>query len=254
VGGTGKHFDGLSELVARNFRDGRLKFGTRLAEGIYDYTLDDRSFAKEIWRITRRDDEQVHLQTILSTDQQIRYGIDLLLDATGAPTVVEVRVNTADGEIRGQYGFSAGGMRGQIARPGAAATPVQLALPAGTLPLPESIAIRWLLGRTLNLADENEQALALCLIPIAEEGGMPLEPRLVTARATVLGQETVELLMADVPAIRVLLEWPGMPPQHAWFDARGFPVQWAWVGHANAGGAGMAHTMSLTRYAWHDLG
>ena len=29
--------------------------GTRLAEGIYDYTLDDRSFAKEIWRITRRD-------------------------------------------------------------------------------------------------------------------------------------------------------------------------------------------------------
>ncbi|MBA3823415.1 MAG: hypothetical protein H0X24_05830 [Ktedonobacterales bacterium] len=226
--------------------------GTRLAEGIYDYTLDDRSFAKEIWRITRLDDAQTHLQTILSTEGQIRFGIDLLLDAGGLPTDMEARVNTPEGEVRGHYVFSAGGVQGQIARPGAAATPVQLALPANTLPLPESIAMRWLIGQAINLADENEQALTICLIPIAEEGGTPLEPRLVAARATVLGQETVELLMADVGATRVLLEWPGMPPQHAWFDARRFPVQWAWVGHAGAAGAGMSHTMSLTRYAWHE--
>lgn len=228
--------------------------GTRLAEGIYDYTLDDRSFAKEIWRITRLDDDQTHLQTILSTEGQIRYGIDLLLDAALVPTTMEARVNTPEGEVRGRYGFSAGAVQGQIARPGAAAAPMQLAVPAQTLPLPESIAMRWLIGRALNLTDENEQALSLCLIPIAEEGGPPLEPRLVAARATVLGQETVDLLMADVPATRVLLEWPGMPPQHAWFDARRFPVQWAWVGHAGAGGAGMSHAMSLTRYAWHDAG
>jgi hypothetical protein len=228
--------------------------GTRLAEGIYDYTLDDRSFAKEIWRITRLDDDQTHLQTILSTEGQIRYGIDLLVGVDGAPIELEARVNTPDGEVRGRYGFSAGAVQGQIARPGAAVAPVQLAVPPRTLPLPESIAMRWLIGQALNPADESEQTLSLCLIPIAEEGGAPLEPRLVAARATVLGTETVELLMADVVATRVLLEWPGMPPQHAWFDARRFPVQWAWVGYAGAGGAAMSHTMSLTRNAWHDVG
>jgi hypothetical protein len=175
-----------------------------------------------------------------------------LLAPAGTPTLVEARVNTPNGELRGQYAWQGGVLNGQLARPGAAPQPLQLALPPGTLPLPEAIALRWLVGRALDLASENEQAVSLCLIPIAEEGGAPLEPRLVTASATVLGQETVELLMADVLATRVLLEWPGMPPQHAWFDAHRFPVQWAWVGHAGAGGPGMSHTMTLTRYAWHD--
>lgn len=222
--------------------------GTRLAEGIYSYTVDDRPNASEVWRLTRLPDDRLHLQALLRTDQRVIYGMDLVLGADGAAESLEARVES-QGEWRGALTFAGGAVQGQVQGP-QGATPVQVALPPGTLPFPEAIAMRFLLGRALDLTTEAEQSFSLCRIPVLEAHGQPLVPQVVVARATVLGPETVDLLMAEVPATRVLIEWPDHAPQHGWFDARRFPVQWCWVRHT-ADGGNAAHQYSLTRYAWH---
>jgi hypothetical protein len=223
--------------------------GTRLAEGIYSYSVDDHPNANEIWRLTRLADDRLHLQALLRTDQRVIYGMDLVMGADGTAEALEARVES-QGEWRAALTFAAGAVQGQVRGP-QGATPVQVALPPGTLPFPESIAMRFLLGRALDLAPEAEQTFSLCLIPVLEARGQPLVPHNVVARATVLGPETVDLLMAEVPATRVLIEWPDHAPQHGWFDARRFPVQWCWVRHT-ADGGNTSHEYSLTRYAWHD--
>ena len=221
---------------------------TRLAEGAYSYTIDDRPHATEVWRLNRLADDRLHMQSILGQEQRMLYAMDLVISTTGTPESLSARVGGTQGEMQATFAFTPGRVHGQRQEP-TGATPFDLALPSHALPFPESIAMRFLLGRALNLTDENEQTVPLCVIPVFS-GGEPLLPQLVMARATVMGTEDVDLLMATVPATRVLIEWPNHPPQHGWFDARRFPVQWYWVGRENDG-ATTAHEHSLTRYAWH---
>lgn len=224
--------------------------GIRLGEGMYGYTIDDRSHASEIWRLTRREDDRLHMQAMLGSGTQALYGMDLLIGVNGAVEALDARVQERSGERHGQFSFSASAVRGQIAAQGHT-QPVELALPPGTQLCPESIAMRFLIGQTLDLANEAEQTLPLCLITVRDDPQTSLVPRLVAARATVLGSEPVELLMATVQATRVLIEWPDHAPQHAWFDEHRFPVQWFWLGPGPSG-PDASHECSLTRYAWHQ--
>jgi hypothetical protein len=223
--------------------------GTPVAEGVYSYTIDDRPNANEIWRMTRLSDGRLHTQTILRTEQRIIYGMDLVRDATGAAIALEARLES-QGAWQASLSIASGAVQGQIQGP-QGATPVQVALPPGALLCPEAIALRYALGQALNLTPEAEQTVPLCLVPVVEARGQPLVPQVVTAHTTVMGLETVDLLMAEVPAMRVLIEWPDAPPQHAWFDERRFPIQWCWV-RAHADGTSAQHMYSLTRYAWHS--
>jgi hypothetical protein len=220
----------------------------RLAEGAYSYTLDDRPYATELWRLNRLTDDRLHLQTLLGVEKRVLYAMDLVIGANGMAESLEARLSSPKGDQQATLNFSPGGISGQVQRP-EGVTPVQLAAAPQTLPLPESIATRFVVGRALDLASDHEQTLSLCLVPVFS-GGQPLTPQIVTARATVMGPESVDLLMATVTATRVLIEWPNHPPQHGWFDERRFPVQWYWVGRQEDG-ASVAHEYSLTRYAWH---
>ncbi len=222
--------------------------GMRIAEGIYGYEVEGQARASEVWRMTRLGDERVHVQALLRTEQRIIYGMDLTLDAQGQPETLTARMEQ-QGEVRASFSFVEGTVQGQIQRP-QGGTPVHLNLPAGAVLFPASIAMRMLIGRALHLETDAEQPLTLCVIPVLDVAAQPLMPHLVGAQASVLGPETVDLLMAETPATRVLIEWPNHPPQHAWFDGHRFPVQWCWVSHEADGGS-ISHEFSLTRYAWH---
>ncbi len=222
--------------------------GMLIAQGVYDYSVDDHPRAKEIWRMTQLPDGRLHMQTLFGTGQQAFFGMDLIFTAQGAAEELQARIDERDGKHSAALQFDGGGVRGQIAEP-AGQRPVEISLPVGTIVMPQSIALRYLVGQTLDLTSDAEQPLSLCLVPVIDERYPPLQPQLISARATVLGSESVDLLMAAVTATHVLIEWPNYPPQHGWFDERCFPVQWYWVGH-NAEGASVAHLYSLSRYAW----
>jgi len=223
--------------------------GTKLAEGVYDYTVDDQPRAKEVWRLNELADGRLHIQSLLGSGQHIYFGMDLVLDPSGTPHELHAQVDGQGGKSSAVYTFGADGVTGTLTAPDGV-QPLTLALPPGTLPLPEAIAMRYLIGQRLDLTSTNEQPLSLCIIPIMDEHNPPLRPFHVAARATVLGVETVELLLADVSATHVLIEWPNHSPQHAWFDERRFPVQWYWLGHG-APNESTAYQLSLSRYAWH---
>lgn len=223
--------------------------GIRLAEGIYSYTLDDRPYAAEVWRINRLEDNRVHMQALLGVGQQMLYGMDLVLDQQGEAQSLDARVQQRTGLIRASLTFSADAVRGQSGTT-EAPEPIDLTLPPQTCLFPESIAMRFLLGQRLDLTTEADQVVSLCSVPVLDEHQPALKPRVVTARATVLGPEPVELLMATVTATRVLIEIPDHPPQHGWFDDHRFPVQWYRLGDGPQGER-IAHEFALTRYAWH---
>src|SRR6185437_9095913 len=99
--------------------------------------------------ITRLDDARLHVQALLRTDQRIIYGMDLTLDAQGRAETLTARMES-QGEVRASFAFVDDTVQGQIQH-AQGATPVQLALPPGTLPFPASIAMRMLVGRQVNL-------------------------------------------------------------------------------------------------------
>ncbi|HKD74950.1 MAG TPA: hypothetical protein VKB76_05620, partial [Ktedonobacterales bacterium] len=204
--------------------------GMLIAQGVYDYSVDDHPRAKEIWRMSQLPDSRIHMQTIFGSGQQAFFGMDLIFTAQGVTDELHARIDERDGKHSVALQFDGGGVRGQITEP-AGQRPVEIALPAGTSVMPQSIALRYLVGQSLDLTSDAEQPLSLCLIPVIDERYPPLQPQAVKALATVLGSEAVELLMATVTATHVLIEWPNHPPQHGWFDERRFPVQWYWVGH-----------------------
>lgn len=223
--------------------------GTQLAEGIYDYTVDDHPRAKEIWRMTQLLDGRIHMQSLLGSGQQAFFGIDLILNPRNVAEEMHIQVDERDGKHGAALAFAQDGVRGQIVGP-AGPQSVALALQPGTLPLPESIAMRYLVGQAIDFTTEAEQPLALCLVPIIDEHYTSLQPVQVMARATVIGSESVDLLMATITATHVVIEWPDHPPQHGWFDEHHFPVQWYWLAHGSDGNS-VAHEFNLSRYAWH---
>lgn len=220
-----------------------------IAEGMYSYTIDGRPRAAEMWRISSSPDGRSQLQALLGAGQQILFAMDVLTNPAGAVEALSVQIPPADGgqpQRRAAYHFTPGAVRGQVEVDGAR-QPIDLTLPAEALPYPAAISARFLLGRTLNLTSEDDQPLDLCVIGVPEE--QPTPPQVVHATATVLGQEPVDLLMATISATHVLLEWPGNPPQHAWFDEHRFPIRWYWVG-PSPDSVSAEHDFSLGRYAW----
>jgi hypothetical protein len=223
--------------------------GEMLAKGVYDYTLDDRPRAKEMWQVARLEDGRVHIQTMLGTGQEIFYGTDVILDTTGAIEHVQVRIQDKQGkqgEHTGSYQIEGQILRGELVANGKT-TPVEVTLPEHALILTECIAARSVIGQALDLTSDAEQPLSLCLLPVLSEYYAPLQPVLVEATATSLGAESVDLLMAPVTATHVLLEWSGHPPQHVWFDENGMPVQWYWLGRNPEGGS-IVHEYALSRH------
>jgi hypothetical protein len=221
--------------------------GIRLAEGMYEYTLDDRPRAKEMWRLTRLFDNRLHMQTLMGTGSEFFFGMDLTMDANGTVESLQVRLNGNQGEQQASFSFDDRKISGTISGP-KGNNPVELELPPHTLIVPESIATRFLIGQIIDWTTDEEQVMSICLVPILSPHYPPLQPVLFNAHMTVLGNEAVDLLMATVTANHVLLEWPGYPPQHAWFDEHHFPVQWYWVRQED--NKMVAHNYALTRYTW----
>ncbi len=222
--------------------------GTPVAMGVYAYTMDDRPRASEQWRLTRLPGDRLHAQSIMGVGQQVLFGVDELIGSDGAVEELQARTHGQNGDRHAVLTFDGNEVRGQITDSHGTRA-IALSVPPATLPLTFAVAPRIVLGRALDLSREDEQPLSLCQVPVFEENRAPLEPVLAQARATVLGVEEVELLMATVSAHHVLFEMAGHPPQHGWFDERRFPVRWYWLGHS-AEGASVAHELSLTRYAW----
>ena len=223
--------------------------GIQLAEGIFDYTIADHPHAKEIWRMTQRPDSRIHMQSLLGSGQQPFFGIDLLLSPHYVSQELRAQIEGSTGEYSVALAFMAEGVRGQLTNPNGQQA-IDIAAPTGTIPVPDSMAMRYLIGRAIDFTTPAEQTLSLCLVPILDEHYPPLQPVPVMAHITVLGEESVDLLMATVTAKHVLIEWPNHAPQHGWFDERHFPVQWSWTGH-NAQGGTVAHEFQLSRSAWH---
>jgi hypothetical protein len=221
--------------------------GTRIAEGVFTYSVDDRPQGAEMWRLTQIDPDHLHCQALFVHNQQPLYGMELIAAPDGRPEQIDARLHRPDNERRAHLEFSAGAARGAITTP-TESHPIDLQLPTDAVTFPEAIALRSWLGQRIDFTTDAEQTLNLCAIPVLTAPEQALLPRSVTARITVLGPETVELLMAEVQATRVIIEMPGHVPHHAWFDVHRFPVQWYWVAPDNSG-ASVEHAYSLTRYS-----
>lgn len=223
--------------------------GKLIAEGMYSYTVDDRSRAAEVWRLYRLDDDRLHMQTLLGVGQQILYGMDLRTSPDGTSSELMARLHDQGSERLVRLAYEPGHVQGAVQDTNGQHA-IDLTVPAAALLFPAAIATRFSLGRSLDLSTENEQSHALVVVPVLDAPHKPaLQPYVVQAQATVLGPEAVDLLMATVTASHVLIEWPDHPPQHAWLDERRFPIQWSWV-EQDAHGVSATHTYSLTRYAW----
>ncbi len=223
--------------------------GNVIAQGLYRYTIDDRTVGMERWRMTRLENGQSHLQILRGNGSLLLFGIDLLMDPDGQVTKFTMRVPDGQNgppQVRLSLRVEPLVLRGQVGDP-TGLQPFEVPIPPGTLLYTSAIAAHLLIGRAIDMTSEADQPLTICDVALLEQHPGP--GSLLSATATVLGEEPVELLMATVSAQHVLFEIAHHAPQHAWFDEHRLPVRWYWVGPAD-GTPSAAHELSLERVQW----
>lgn len=212
-------------------------------EGMYTYTVNERTIAHERWQMNPQPDSLSLVRSLFAIENQTLFGMDAQIDLAGNPQLFDGQLHERTGIRTTSLRFHDGVIDGE-----ADGQQVAISLTSPVLLWSESVALRTGLCRAVARSTSSEMNFSVCRISVLDQQLRKLTPYVIDIQAFVVGEEVVELIMADIQTTHVLFEWEHAPPQHVWFDQLQIPVQWYWVGH-DASGESLAHHYRLTRYS-----
>ncbi len=212
-------------------------------EGVYTYTVNEHTIAHERWQLSLQNDSHILVRSLFAIEGRTVFGMDAQFDDAGNPHTFEGQMHEHSGIISTSLQFNDHTITGV-----ADGQQIATALTESVYLWSESVALRTGLCRAIARSTTDETTLSICRIGVLDQQLRKLTPYLLHAQAFVVGEETVELIMADIKSTHVIFEWEHSPPQHVWFDQLQIPIQWYWVTR-DAGGESAAHHYRLTRYS-----